>query len=235
MSLDWLPPILILCHPEYEPIRYKLLCDHLPKHGIPLDKVRWIRGPWGSTLTSEQFFACYDPFRPRLSSELAMCFKSAGLLRGEVSLILTFREAVSQALALNTETVLIFESDIVLREDFVPRLQRLLDQATNRNDWDYISLGEGVGTRPEGHSFSYFTNTELYDPKTPWAFRCTDSMVFRRRFLAVLHHTLREFRECLDWELNAHLQATGAKALWADPPLVEPGSGRWRFLSLLPG
>ena len=24
-------------------------------------------------------------------------------------------------------------------------------------------------------------------------------------------------------------------SFWADPPLVEPGSGRWRTLSLLPG
>jgi hypothetical protein len=235
MSLDWLPPIFIMCHPEYEPIRYKILCEHLPRRGIPLDKVTWVRGPWGSTLTSTQYFAEYDPFEERFGSKMALNFKSAGLLRGEVSLVLTFKEVIWQALCNGADIVVVFESDIVLREDFLERLQKLLEKARGRSDWEYISLGEGVGTRPPGHTPSYFSETELYSPGTLFPFRCTDSMVFRRQYLEILEQTMKHFRECLDWELNVHLQAVKGRALWADPPLVEPGSGRWRFLSLLPG
>lgn len=232
--LSWLPPIFIMCHPEHEPIRYKILCDHLPRRGIPLDKVTWVRGPWGSELTTSQYFTDYDPYDARFGSRMALSFKAAGLLRGEVSLVLTFKEVIWQTLCTNAEIFLVFESDIVLREDFLPRLKDVLEKAKGKT-WHYISLGEGVGTRPAGHHPSYFAPTELYEPGTPFPFRCTDSMLFHRQFLETLEQTLKHFRECLDWELNVQMQAVRGKALWADPPLVEPGSGRWRFLSLLPG
>ena len=199
-----------------------------------MDKVHWIQGPWGSELTSEEYFRHYDPFLPRLGFDRMCCFKAALLLRGEVSLVLSFRKAVEEALKHDDEVVLVFESDVVLREDFVERLRSLLEDAKGTM-WDYISLGEGCGTRPPGHTPSYFGPTKLYDPGTPWVFRCTDSMLFHRKCLAKFAITLERFRECLDWELNIQLMATEGVALWADPPLVEPGSGRWRWLSLLPG
>ena len=223
-----------MCHPEHEPIRYQLLLSHLPKCRIPLDAVHWVRGPWGSEISAEDFMKVYDPFNGRHGFGMAMSFKSAALSRGEVSLVLTFYVAIQQALAQEGDMFLFFESDVVLRADFLERLESVLNECSMR-EWDYISLGEGVGTRPKGAEFSYFAPTKLYSPDHQFVFRCTDSMLIRRSFLEKLRLTLLPFRECLDWELNFQMILHRGVALWADPPLVEPGSGRWRSLSLLPG
>jgi hypothetical protein len=227
-------PILIMCHPEYEPIRYQLLRSHLPKRGIPLDRVHWVRGPWGSELSSEDIFKVYDPFHRPYGFDTALCFKSAALLKGEVSLVLTFLQAIEDALKMPNDIFIFFESDVVLREDFLSRFEDVL-KGVDGKPWDYISLGEGVGTRPKGHDFSYFAPTRLFTPEHQFVFRCTDSMVFRRSFLEKIRQTLPRFRECLDWEMNFQMLLHKGTSLWADPPLVEPGSGRWRSLSLLPG
>ena len=222
-------PIYMLCHPEHEPIRYQLLLSQLKN--IP-NKIHWVRGPWGSELKSEDFFKVYDPFRPRFGSSRALCFKSAALLRGEVSLILSFYTALCEALEAypDQDAFIFFESDVVLRPDFMERLEAIL---ADPQPWDYISLGEGVGTRPVVQS--YFAPTTLFTPPHQFVFRCTDSMLIRRSFLEKLRATLLPCRECLDWELNIQAMVHKAVSLWADPPLVEPGSGRWRSLSLLPG
>lgn len=223
-------PIYIMCHPEHEPIRYQLLLSQLKN--IP-NKIHWVRGPWGSELKSEDFFKVYDPFRTRFGSPTALTFKSAALLRGEVSLVLSFYTALCEALETYPDDAFIFfESDVVLRPDFMQRLEAIL---ADPRPWDYISLGEGVGTRPPGASPSYFAPTTLFTPPHQFVFRCTDSMLIRRSFLEKLRATLLPCRECLDWELNIQAMVHKAVSLWADPPLVEPGSGRWRSLSLLPG
>jgi hypothetical protein len=229
------PPVFVMCHPEHERKRYEWLRKHLPARGIPLERITWIRGPWGSELSAADIFAVYDPFKPRLGLNVALSYKSACMSRGEISLVLTFRKALEAAAASEASQVIIFESDVVLRPDFCERLESVLTQATSE-PWDYISLGEGVGTRPRGReAISYFAPTEVFKPPHQWVYRCTDSMLFRREFVQKLLKTIVPFRECLDWELNAQTIAHGGKALWADPPLVEPGSGRWREPSHLPG
>jgi GR25 family glycosyltransferase involved in LPS biosynthesis len=214
-----------MCNRKKEKSRYDFLCRHFPSRGIPLEKINWVQGPWGSELTAEKVLEVYNPFQARfgLSKEFSLCFKSDSLTRGEISLCITFYETMKAAVACDSEWVLIFESDVFLREDFLSRLQDVL-----KNDSaDYISLGEGVGTRPDG-CYSYYAPTKLYDPPHQWVFRCCDSMLFRRSFLEKVLQTFIPFRECLDWELNLQMLAHRGKSLWVDPPLAEPGSGRWR-------
>ena len=224
-----------MCNPEYEPIRYELLLKHLPARGIPLDKIRWVRGPWGSDITSDIYFKVYDPYRTRFGLERALSFKAARLLHAEVSLNLTFYRAVQMALEDGEDKAIIFESDVILREDFVERLKTVLESVDeNYEGWDYISLGEGVGTRPKGYDTSYFGPTKLYPPDHQFVFRCCDSMVLRRSFLEKISHTFLPFRECLDWEMNVQMLVHRGKSVWVDPPLVEPGSGRARLVTSLP-
>jgi hypothetical protein len=125
------------------------------------------------------------------------------------------------------------ESDVWLREDFVERLQGLLENVRDR-PWDFISLGEGVGTRPPGIPISYYAPTKGYDPPHQWVFRCTDSMLFTTEYLRRLATTFLPFKEILDWEMNYQLMIHKGKALWADPPLAEQGTCNARMLSSLP-
>jgi hypothetical protein len=220
-----------MCNPEYEPIRYQLLLKHLPERGIPLEKIKWVHGPWGSEITSGTYFGAYDPYATRFGLDKALTFKASRLLKAEVSLILSFHKAIHMALADGVERAIFFESDVILREDFLPRLKTVLE---GESGWDYISLSEGVGTRPPGHAPSYFGPTQLYPPPHQCVFRCCDSMILCRSFLEKLAQTLLPVRECLDWEMNIQMLVHRGKSLWVDPPLVEPGSGRWRTMSWLP-
>ena len=228
-------PVFVMCHPEHEKGRYEWLRTHLPARGIRLETITWIHGLWGSELTAADVFAVYDPFKPRLGVGHTVCYKSSALSRGEISLLLTFRKAVEAAVASGAPEVIIFESDVILRSDFSERLEQVL-KGCSEVPWDYISLGEGVGTRPPSRAgASYFAATELFKPPHQWVFRCCDSMLFRRDFLVRILKTIVPFRECLDWEMNVQHAVHGGRALWADPPLVEPASGRWREPSQLPG
>lgn len=230
-----LPHMYIMCNAEYEPVRYQFLVGHLKRMKIPDEKIHWVTSIWGKDLTSEQVFEVYDPFRPRFGIVHNLSYQSHALSRGEVSVVLTFREAMRQILRDGHDNAIIFESDIMLRYDFKERLAQVLKGCYEEfPDWDYVSLGEGVFTRPPNNNPSYFSEQKLYSPPHKWVFRCCDSMLLRRKFLEKVSQTLVPFRECLDWEMNVQINIHGGLALWADPPIVEPGTARSRYGSSLP-
>lgn len=236
MDTAWIPPIFVMCHPEYEAARYAFLQKHFAARGIPKESIHYVWTVWGHELTSDIIFKIYDPFRHRFGIKHNLSQQSIALSRGELSLMITFRELVRRVLEGGYEEVIVFESDIVLREDFLPRLKEVLVGAAGYS-WDYISLGEGVGTRPPGLSateFSYFGATKLYKPPHQWVFRCCDSMLLRRKFLEKVSQTFFPCRECLDWEMNIQAMIHRAECWWADPPLAEPSTGRNRYISSLP-
>jgi len=231
-----LPLIFVMCNPIKEAVRYNFLIEHFPKRGIPLEKVEFIYGKWGDELTSAEVFQVYDPFKERFGMNTCLTYKSACLTNGELSLILTFRKTIARALEkskdLGKDRILIFESDVCLREDFLERLGTVLK---DNKEWDYISLGEGCFLRPVCAPATYFGPTKLYPAEGQWVFRCCDSMLFRRSFLEKLSQSIVPIRECLDWELNIQIALWQGKALWVDPPICEPGSGRWKNPSNLNG
>ena len=223
----------VMCNPEYEPVRYQFLVGHFARIGIPSEKIHWVQKVWGHQLTSEQVFSVYDPFTPRFGMKINLSLQSVALSRGEISLILTFREAVRKILEAGHKEAIIFESDVMLRKDFLPRLEAVL-KGCSGFDWDYVSLGEGVTGRPPGHEPSYFGEQRIFPAPGQFVFRCCDSMLFRRSFLEKIWGTLVPFREPLDWEMNVQMLVHRGVPLWADPPLAEPGTARGRFVSSLP-
>jgi hypothetical protein len=233
LDMEWFPTTYVLCNPDKEKDRYAFLQKHLLERGIPYEKIIWVCGPWGDSLKSNEYFAAYEPFKPHFGLEKPLSFKSHSLSKGEISLVLTFIQAINHAIQSKDEMILIFESDVILRKDFVSRLKTVME-SKEAKEADYISLGEGVGTRPVDIVTSYFGEQKLYNPPTKYVFRCTDSMLFKRSMLEKIRTTIVPFRECLDWELNIQFTLHSGKALWADPPLVEQGSGRARYTSLLP-
>jgi hypothetical protein len=233
IEMEWFPLVYLLVNPEKEAQRFAFLKEHLPARGIPQEKIRIVKGLWGDEITSELYFRCYDPFTPRFGLDKPLTFKGAGLLKGEVSLNLTFFQGVLHAIHESSPWVLFLESDCILRKDFMSRLESILKHP-ELEEADYISLGEGVGTRPVSMLTSYYEPTKLYEPTSKGVFRCTDSMLFKRTFLEKIHKTFLPFKDCLDWELNMQIIANEGVAKWADPPLVEQGSCRSRVSTQLP-
>jgi hypothetical protein len=231
--MDNIPHMYVMCNPEYEPVRYQFLVGHFARIGIPPEKIHWVKSVWGNQLTSEQVFSAYDPFTPRFGMTINLSLQSVALSRGEISLILTFREAVRQILEAGHKEVIVFESDIMLRKDFLERLDKVLKGCSGIS-WDYVSLGEGVSGRPPGHDASYFGEQRIFPAPGQFVFRCCDSMLFHRNFLEKVWGTLVPFREPLDWEMNVQMMVHRGKSFWTDPPLAEPGTARNRFVSSLP-
>lgn len=219
MVLEQVDQIFLLANPRREPERISRLIPHLLERGIPREKIT-ISGPtWGDELTSEEIFQYYDPFCRK--GMPIFTFKARCLSRGEISLVLNFIWGAQEAVRRGYKTVVFLESDVFLREDFVSRLDGLIAQNAV---WDYVSLGEGVRTRPPNCDISQFGPTKLYQPPHEFVYRCTDSMLFHVSYLERILYTMQPFRECLDWELNIQNMHHHGISLWADPPLVEQGT-----------
>jgi hypothetical protein len=219
-----IPSVYMLCHPEKEVKRFRRLIPHMIMRGIPKEYLRFVAPTWSDTLEDSIIFKVYDPYLNR-GVIPPFSFKSSCLTKGEISLILNFYSVVQHASTNNKDdqATLVLESDSYLRRDFVPRIIKIMQDLSGQ-DWDYVSLGEGVGTRPPGCETSYYGEQKLYKPPHSWVFRCTDSMLFSQKFIKKLAKSLLPFRECLDWELNFQLAFHQGKALWADPPISEQGT-----------
>ena len=137
--------VYVILHPIKEKDRHDRLIPHLIQRGIPREKIKIVAAYWGDELTSDIIFKVYDPFLKRPCATFT--FKGRSLTRGEISLGLNFYFAMRTAIDDGTQRVITLESDVFLREDFVGRLRDLLTDLKGR-EWDYVSLGEGVGTRP---------------------------------------------------------------------------------------
>ena len=229
---DAVKAIYVLCHPVKERERFERLIPHLVRRGCPAERIRLWSPTWGSELTVQQIFSAYNPYLDRGIPTFS--FKGSTLTRGEISLGINFATAVIDSARKKDEGLIMFlESDIWLRDDFVPRLWDLLRDTEGR-PWDYLSLGEGVGTRAPHAPSSYYAPTKAYAPPHQWVFRCTDSMLFSTGYLRRLAHTVFPFKEIIDWEMNYQLMLHRGVALWADPPLAEQGTCYSRILTTLP-
>lgn len=218
---DEIDKVYLLVHQQKEKDRFERLVPHFVSRGVPIEKIQVCAPTWGDELTSDTIFKVYDPF-----CRLGMpnfTFKARCLSKGEISLVLNFYFAARDAVEKGYKRVLIFESDTWLRQDFLPRFCDLLSDLKDK-EWDYVSLGEGARTRPEGCPPSMFASTKAYKPHHQFVFRCTDSMMFQVSYLQKILTTLFPFRECLDWELNVQTMAHKGNSWWADPPLAEQGT-----------
>ena len=223
--------VYVICHNVKEKERYERLVNHLNDVGIPNSVIVFWAPIWGDQLTNDIIFSVTDPFLPKPMNPFS--FKSKNLSKGEISLTLNIFTAMRDASDKNYSNIIILESDVFLRNDFVERLNQIVDDVKNK-EWGYISLSEGVGSRPSNINRSYFTPTKTYDPPHNCVYRCTDSMMFSLSYLKKLYTTLIPFNEPTDWELNFQNVLHQGKALWADPPLVEQGTNFCRMITTLP-
>ena len=223
--------IYVICHKENEKDRYDRLVQQFKEVNVPESVVQYWAPIWGDQLTNELIFNVTDPFMKRGMNPFS--FKSRNLLKAEISLMINTFSALRDAVDKNYSNIIVFESDVFLRNDFVERLHQIFDDVKDK-EWGYISLSEGVGTRPPNVEKSYFGPTKTYDPPHNCVYRCCDSMLFSNSYLKKIYPTLFPFHEPMDWEMNFQNMIHNGKALWADPPLVEPGTNFSRLLTTLP-
>ena len=223
--------VYVICHSEKEKVRYDRLVKHLADSGIPNSVVEFMAPVWSDELTNDIIYNVYDPFLPRPVPGLT--FKGRGLSKGEISLAINFYACIKDAVENKYGKIMVLESDSWLRDNFIENLRDLVDDLREK-EWDYVSLGEGVGTRPPGAPESYYSKTKAYVPPHQFVYRCTDSMMFQLPYLEKLVKTFIPFREIIDWEMNFQNMLHNGKALWADPPLAEQGTCFNRLLTSLP-
>lgn len=223
--------IYCIVHPEFEPQRFTRVVQNFQRCGIPMEKTLIGAATWGSQITSKVMYTVWDPFL-RLGKRIPT-WKDRCLSRNEISLMINFYEVVRDAVEHGYKYVLTFESDTYLRSDFRPKFDELWTDLSGK-PWDFVSLGEGIGTRPADAPYSYWSSTRAYTPPHWCVFRCTDSMLFRVSFLAKVVQTMIPFGSIIDWEMNFQLAGHKGVALWADPPLAEQGSCFARDTTLLP-
>ena len=223
--------VYIICNNVYEKERYNRLVTHLADYGIPDSVIEFCAPIWSTDLTNDIIFNVYDPFLPRPVPGLT--FKGRGLSKGEISLAINFYACIKDAVEHQYRKIIVLESDIWLRDNFLQNLNDLMTDLRNK-DWDYVSLGEGVGTRPPDAPSSYYSKTKAYTPPHQFVYRCTDSMLFQLPYLEKIVQTFIPFREIIDWEMNYQNMIHAGKALWADPPLAEQGTCFNRLLTSLP-
>lgn len=230
--MNTIDAILVIAREDKEPARCQRLRQHLASRGIPASKVHFCAPTWGSELSSAQIFQHYEPYPDRPVP--CFTYKGHSLTKPELSLILNFWAAVDKAIALDTKRVIIFESDVILRPDFIKRLEVALAQ---RDDWEYVSLSDGVGT----HAPRLDQNASAYAPSVlcpaphQWCFRTTDSMLFKTDYLRRLRQTAFPCREALDWELNYQNMLNHGRAFWIEPHIIEQQTCKGILVSSLQG
>ena len=220
---DEIDRIYIIGHPEYEKERIEYVCSNLLKHGFSRSKIGLSCPTWGNTLSDELCWKVYDPYIQRPFP--CINFKCRWLLKGEISLVINFFNAIQDAAKNGYQRILVLESDVMFRHDFAERFKIVMEKARTIESWSYISLSDGVGTHSNNVSFGqWYAQQDLKEPNTEQKhapFRCTDSMIFNRPFIEYLSGHMLPFRDCLDWELNSQIYMFSGKAMWAEPHLIE--------------
>jgi GR25 family glycosyltransferase involved in LPS biosynthesis len=214
--------VYVLGHMKYEGHRVRRVLKQLSERQVPEEKIMICAPTWGKELTAKQCFEVYDPWLNR--NYPCFVFKSRALTKGEISLVMNFHAAITDAIKNGYSQIMVLESDVMLRHDFNERLASIMS-IVNGKPWDYISLSDGVGTHTKGIQFGEWYSSQKVEPAgSPFPFRCTDSMLFHRNFFEKIHKTLIPFRDCLDWELNYQHHLHRAVVLWAEPHIIEQGS-----------
>lgn len=230
--MNTIDAIFIIAREDKEPVRCQRLREHLASRGIPAEKIHFCAPTWGSELTSEEVFKYYEPYPDRPVP--CFTYKGHALTKPEISLALNFWAAVDKAIAMGTRRVITFESDVILRPDFCQRLGEALNQ---RDDWDYVSLSDGVGTHAErpDRNQSFYAPSGLFPAPNQWCFRTTDSMLFKTDYLRRLRQTAFPLREALDWELNYQNMLNAGRAFWIEPHVIEQQTCKGVLVSSLQG
>lgn len=143
--------------------------------------------------------------------------------------IYTFKKIMNE----NNDHVLIIEDDILpLKDDFITKIENLLDNAPK--DWDVIYLSEGIGMDFVNSKIqlSEKVNDELIKASAPSS-NCTDAYLWTKKAAEKAYKTLMPFQLVIDWELSSCFYKNNMNVYWMTDPLFQQGSKTGTYKSEL--
>jgi GR25 family glycosyltransferase involved in LPS biosynthesis len=183
----------------------------------------------------------YNPsaefFRERVNSEFGRQYHVSyhRLTRGEIEITLQHIAAYRKIIAENLSQAIIFEDDVILKDNFrvnIARCAKLLPQ-----DYDVFYFGQGCFQEQK------FDEAEVREKYTDAPFtvfkkenrqsRFTDSYLISRKGAETLLARMIPFCFPIDWELNYQQFVLGMNIYWVYPTLTYQGSGFGHYKSNL--
>lgn len=199
-----------VCHVKtgYEDREHHIVAE-FGRHGIP---VNWYLDHDVDDLSAEDRKSALKP------TEMSLARKHIGIWRDFLATGLPF--------------CLVFEDDVFLARDFVPRLADCLDElGTERRAVVYLGNGGNYYT-----PWSKLAKGRSLYPATHS--RCTDSYILTRSAAQARCEWFegRLITRPIDIAVNSSDRETGTEILWFERPIVEQGTHNGRFVtSISPG
>jgi len=232
--MKWPAPIdhlYILCDKEKEPDRAEYLEKWLTKHGLDSDCYTIMSECYGTTLSDERAHAAYNPWVDRKPIEKHRNFNSYNMKKSEISLCINWAAAARAAVAAKHKVAMIFESDVLFDDDFLPKLACGMASLPYEK-WDFLSISAGAKIRPPRDAGD--TRSVWFEIQNTYCHtRTTDAMIFKVDMLERILTTFFPVAEVLDWELNYQLTRHGSRTFWLDPPIIRQGSACGVYKTLL--
>ena len=197
------------------------------KHGYE-DRERHILREFSQRGVPANFFLDWDV--PDISPELLQSF-SEGLPAPLVSLAMKHHGIWKEFLDSGMPYCLVFEDDVFLARDFVPKLARCLDELGSPSRHATVYLGNA------GNYYISLLRLErgryLYPARHG---RCTDSYLITRSVAEARCDWFSRNRQTLgiDYQIDLMDSQLGVEVLWFERPIVEQGTHTGAFATSIP-
>jgi len=162
------------------------------------------------------------------SATIERCFAPSDLKDQHKSLVLKHIETWYLAVARGLDRILVFEDDVILADNFVPKLIQAIEATTNLEPGYLIFLSGGNTKVP----FNYFLSNQILFPH-PIATAegyVTDITAIQRRLVWLENHKITLPADHLIRHID---EAVGNRQFWLRHPIVSQGSVTGIFDSVL--
>ena len=221
--------IYFICNKEKEESRYNNINQQITNIGI--QNYRVVSYSWADNITEE--------YRNQwVKSDTAMrthgrTMDKTPLNNGEISLFINYISCLKEIREnFNDGIFIIFESDVIFKDEYKIYIDTLINRLSERNDWDIVNIGEGAckqlpKNRVEG-------KLDIYKQRIN---RCAEGIIWNYKaickFLDKFYET-NDIDSPIDTKMDYYSEHMGClNIFWSHPPLVFQGSIKCMFKSHL--
>ena len=221
----------ILCNKDKEPERFKSAQNQIVTFNLSetLD-IEHFNYIWADEITQEiRKKYCKSDWTMRKHGRN---MKDKPLTNGEISLFLNHIECLKKIRKEYSDgNFIIFESDVLFKANFNIKLQTVLNQIQNINDWDIINIGYGTRDymrRCMGHPKANpikIGNNKYYKENIN---SCTEGIIWNYNGICKFLNYYEQ-KEDIDGPIDTKMDVLstyigGFDIYWLEPPLVSQGS-----------